>query len=58
MPLITRDSQFFDFHVFVPLKKALKGQQFQTDAEVQQPAQFNEKGISLLITQWDSSLST
>lgn len=55
-----------DFHIFGPLKKALKGQRFQSDAEVQdavrdwfdsQPSKFYMDGICKLVTQWDKCLN-
>lgn len=54
-----------DFHVFGPLKKALKGQRFQSDAEVQQavltwfrqqPEEWYATGIQRLVKQWDTCL--
>lgn len=55
-----------DFHIFGPLKKALKGNRFQSDEEVQnavkeffeqQPQEFFKQGIHRLVKQWDMCLN-
>ncbi|GBM24492.1 Histone-lysine N-methyltransferase SETMAR [Araneus ventricosus] len=51
-----------DFHVFGPLKQAIRGHRFTTDDEVcdwvqawirQQPTSFFKDGIDRLVSQWD-----
>lgn len=56
----------WDFHVFGPLRKALKGQSFHSYVKVKtailqwfhnQPPEFFLEGIQHLVTQWDKCLN-
>lgn len=61
-PPYSPDMSPCDFHVFGPLKKHLKGRQFNSDDEVKdavkdwvssRPQEFWEQGILRLVHQWD-----
>ena len=65
-PSYSPDLSTCDYHVFVPLKKSLKGRRFKSDAEVEfavsewfhkQPQEFYQQGIYRLLLQWDSCLN-
>lgn len=65
-PAYSPDLSPCDFHLFGPLKKALKGQRFHTDADVmnavntwfsEQPQSFFADGIRRLPKQWDACLN-
>ncbi|GFV39614.1 histone-lysine N-methyltransferase SETMAR [Trichonephila clavipes] len=61
-PLYSQDMSPCDFHVFVPLKKHVKGKCFNSDDVLKdtvkdwvssQPQEFWEQGIQRLVNQWD-----
>lgn len=65
-PAYSPDLSPCDFHLFGPLKKALKGQRFNSDADVktavttwfsEQPRTFFSDGIRRLPKQWDACLN-
>ena len=65
-PVYSSDLSLCDFHLFGPLKKALKGQRFNSDADVktvvttwfsEQPRTFFSDGIRRLPKQWDACLN-
>ena len=56
-----------DFHIFVDLKKDIRGHLFHWDEEVQewvrlqinqQPTSFYKAGIDYLVSQWDKCINT
>lgn len=65
-PAYSPDLSPCDFHLFGPLKRALKGQRFNSDADVktavttwfrEQPRTFFSDGIRRLPKQWDACLN-
>jgi hypothetical protein len=63
-PPYSPDLSPYDFNLFGPLKKALKGHRLGSDEDIkatvlqwfqQQPKEFSVEGIHWLVHQWDAS---